>query len=199
MACCSFRNPASSTVCCGGGSSCDKTCIEVKKVFDACVQQRNVTASLTVDFGGATPVNVVSVTSNGEATVSDLTITPIVGSPGSRVSFTVTAPVTVEATDQSGATVTGTSTIAFEQDLVMRVPQEGLITPEVESTVILNGLQNSISGNVVTTNACVTIITKVTADVLLVVPSYGYLALCPAQEYTQEACGSTFSSPIFPR
>ncbi|MBO4540307.1 MAG: hypothetical protein J5781_08495 [Clostridia bacterium] len=198
MACCSFRNPASSTVCCAGGG-CDKTCVEVKKVFDACVQQRNVTASLTVDFGQGTPVNVVSVTSSGDATVSDLTITPIVGCPGSRVSFTVTAPVTVEATDQSGTTVTGTSSISFEQDLVMRVPQEGLISPEVERTGILNGLQNTLSGNVVTTNACVTIITKVVADVLLVVPSYGYLALCPAQEYTQEACGTAFSAPIFPR
>ncbi len=200
MACCSVRNCNSPAICCSNGNVCDKTCIETKKVFDACVQQKSISASLTVDFGGETPVSIVSIGSDGNATLSDLTITPLPGTPGSRVSFTLNVPVTVVATNQAGTLINGTASLVFDQDLIMRVPQEGLVSPTVESTVIINGLQNVLTaGNIVNTNACVTIITKVTAVVLLVVPSYGYLMLGPAQEYTQEACGSAFSTPIFPR
>lgn len=200
MACCSIRNCNSPTVCCTNGNVCDKTCVETKKVFDACIQQRSISTTLTVDFGGEVPTNVVSVTSSGDSTVSGLSITPIQGSPNSRVAFTLTVPVTVVATNAVGTLIYGSASMSFEQDLVLRVPQEGVIAPVIESTAVINGLQNAVtSDTVVTTNACVTIITKVTAEVLLVVPCYGYLVLAPAQEYTQEACGSVFNSPVFPR
>ena len=200
MACCSIRNCNSPTVCCTNGNVCDKICIETKKVFDACIQQRSISTTLTVDFGEETPINVVSVTSAGESTVSGLSVTPIPGSPNSRVTFLLTVPVTVVATNAVGTLISGSASMSFEQDLILRVPQEGVIPPTVEGTAVVNGLQNTVAqGNVVTTNACVTLITKVTAEVLLVVPSYGYLVLAPAQEYTQEACGSVFNSPVFPR
>ena len=200
MANCSIRNCNAPAISCTNGNVCDKTCVEVSKVFDACVQQRSISTTLTVDFGGETPVSVVSVSSSGTGTVSGLSITPIPGTPASRVTFTLNVPVTVVATDQTGNTITGTASVSFDEDLVLRVPQEGVVAPTVESTAVFIGLQNVLSGgNVVTTNACVTIITKVTADVILVVPSYGYLVLPPAQEYTQEACGNVFNTPIFPR
>ncbi len=200
MANCSIRNCNAPAISCTNGNVCDKTCVEVSKVFDACVQQRSISTTLTVDFGGETPVSVVSVSSSGAGTVSGLSITPIPGTPASRVTFTLNVPVTVVATDQTGNTITGTASVSFDEDLVLRVPQEGVVAPTVESTAVFIGLQNVLSGgNVVTTNACVTIITKVTADVILVVPSYGYLVLPPAQEYTQEACGNVFNTPIFPR
>ena len=200
MACCSIKNCNSPTICCTNGNVCDKTCIETKKVFDACIQQRSVSSTLSVNFGEETPTNIVSVTSTGESTVSGLSITPIQGSPNSRVTFQLTVPVTVTATNSVGTVIYGSASMSFEQDLILRVPQEGVIPPTIESTAIINGLQNALAaGNIVTTNACVTIITKVTAEVLLVVPAYGYLVLAPPQEYTQEACGSVFNSPVFPR
>ncbi len=200
MSNCSIRNCNSPAICSTNGNVCEKTCIEVKKVFDACIQQRSISTTMTVDFGGQTPVSIVSVNSSGAGTVSGLSITPIPGTPGSRVTYTLTVPVTVVATDQAGGLITGTSSISFDEDIVLRVPQEGVIAPTVEGTAVLSGLQNTISGgNVVTTNACVTIITKVTAEVILVVPCYGYLVLPPAQEYTQEACGNVFNAPVFPR
>ncbi len=197
---CSIRNCNPPAIGCTNGNICDKTCIETKKVFDAGIQQRSVSATLTVDFGTETATTVLGISNSGTPTVSNLTITPIQGSINSRVSFTLTVPLAVVATNSSGSIINGTSSMSFDQDLVMRVPQEGVIVPEVEATAVINGLQNTVTaGNIVTTNACVTIITKVVAEVLLVVPCYGYLCLQPAQEYTQEACGSVFSSPVFPR
>lgn len=197
---CNFRNSNSSALCCTGSSACEKTCIEVKRVFDACLQQRSVSATLTVDFGLETATGVLSINSSGASTISSLVVTPIAGTPNSRVSYTVTTPVTVTGTNSAGATITGTSSMSFDLDIVLRVPQDGVIAPQIDATVVVVGLQNAVTaGNTVTTNACVTIITKVVADVILVVPTYGYPVLPPCQEYTQDVCSGVFNTPVFPR
>ena len=197
---CNFRNSNSSALCCTGNSACEKTCIEVKRVFDACLQQRSVSTTLTVDFGSETATSILSVNSSGESTISSLVVSPIAGTPNSRVSFTLTTPVTVTGTNSAGATITGTSSMSFDMDIVLRDPQDGVIAPQIDATVVVVGLQNTVTaGNTVTTNACVSIITKVVADVILVVPSYGYPVLPPCQEYTQDICSGVFNTPVFPR
>ncbi len=197
---CNFRNSNSSALCCTGSSACEKTCIEVKRVFDACLQQRSVNATLTTDFGSETVTSVLSINSSGASSITSLAVTPIAGTPNSRVSYTVTTPVTVTGTNSAGATITGNSSMSFDMDIVLRVPQDGVIAPQIDSTVVVVGLQNAVTaGNTVTTNACVTIITKVVADVILVVPSYGYPVLPPCQEYTQDVCSGVFNTPVFPR
>ena len=197
---CNFRNSNSSALCCTGSSACEKTCIEVKRVFDACLQQRSVNATLTTDFGSETVTSVLSINSSGASSITSLAVTPIAGTPNSRVSYTVTTPVTVTGTNSAGATITGNSSMSFDMDIVLRVPQDGVIAPQIDSTVVVVGLQNAVTaGNTVTTNACVIIITKVVADVILVVPSYGYPVLPPCQEYTQDVCSGVFNTPVFPR
>ena len=199
MACNSRNNNITPAFCCTGNGSCEKTCIEVRKVFDACMYQGSETATLEVDFGGGTAENVVSLKSTGDSTVSDLVVSPITGSTCSRVSYTLTVPVTVVATNAAGTQLTGTGTMTFDEDIVLRVPTDGLIAPTVEATAIVDGVQNTLAGTIVTTNACVTIITKVVADVILVVPSYGYPTLPSCQEYTQDVCSGLFGSPVYPR
>lgn len=198
---CNNRNCNSSAICCTNNNTSEKTCIEVKKVFDACMQQRSIATTLNVTFtGDVTGYTVTSVNSSGDAVISDLNVTPIAGSTCSRVSLTLTVPVTVVATNSAGAQITGTSSMTFAQDIVLKVPTDGVIAPRVESTVVIVGLQNSfILGTEVSTNACVTIITKVVADVILVVPTYGYPILPPCQEYTQDVCSGVFGAPVFPR
>lgn len=53
--------------------------------------------------------------------------------------------------------------------------------------------------NQFTVDACVTIILKVVMEVELLVPSYGYSAIPPCQEYTQEVCAGFFELPVFPQ
>ena len=82
---------------------------------------------------------------------------------------------------------------------MLRVPAEGVITPTIKAIVAVTGVQSTLAGSEVTTTACVTIITKVVADVILVIPSYGYPNLPPCQEFTQDVCSGAFSAPVFPR
>lgn len=198
---CNFRNCSSNSpaLCCTNNVA-EKTCIEVTKVFDACMQQRSISSTLTVAFtGDPTGATVTSVTNSGPGVVSDTSITPIPGSPCSRVSYTLTVPIYVVATQPAGTQITGTSSMTFEQDLVLKVPRDGVIPPRVVATVAVVGLQNSLIGCILTTTSCVTIITKVVADVLLVVPSFGYPVIPPCQEYSQDICSGVFNTPVFPR
>ncbi len=198
---CNNKNYTSPAICCTNNNTSEKNCIEVKKVFDACMQQRSISTTLNVTFtGDTTGYTVTGVQSSGDAVISDLNVTPLAGSTCSRVSLTLTVPVTVVATNSAGLQIIGTSSMTLTQDIVLKVPADGVIAPRVESTVVIVGLQNSlISSTEVTTNACVTIITKVVADVILVVPTYGYPILPPCQEYTQDVCSGVFSAPVFPR
>ena len=200
MACNSRNNNTTPAFCCTSNGTCEKTCIEVKKVFDACMLQQSMNTTLEVDFDGdPTGYSVVSLTSSGDATVTDLVITPIPGTATSRVSHTLSVPITVVAANSAGSQLTGSATMTIDRDIVMRVPSDGLIAPTVEATVMVDGLQNTLAGTSVTTNACVTIITKVVADVILVIPSYGYPIIPPCQEYTQDVCSSVFNTPVYPR
>ena len=70
------------------------------------------------------------------------------------------------------------------------------VTAEV-SAVCAEGTFNE-SDNTFTVNACVTIILKVAIDVQILLPSYGYCAIPPAQDYSQEVCAGFFELPLYP-
>lgn len=193
---CNCKNSGTQSLCCTGNNTCEKTCIDVNKVFDACMQQYNDTLTFTTE---QTFQTITSVVSSGPSTIEALTITPIPDTPNSRVQGTVTTPVTITGTDATGGTITETTTAEFDFDIVMRVPQDGVISPQIIANVVINGVQNTICDNTVTSNACITIIIKVVANVILIVPTYGYPTIPPCQEYTQDICSGLFSAPVFPR
>lgn len=201
MPCTTRNNTFPPAICSTAGGACEKACVDVKKVFDACLSQSSVTETLQVDFGGGDPTGytVSSLTSSGDAVLSDVVVTPIAGSPCSRVSYTATVPVTVVATNAVGTQISGTSSMTLQKDIILRVPSDGVIAPTIDATVVIEGLQNTLAGTEVTTTACVTVITKVVADVILVIPTYGYPTLPPCQEYTQDVCSGVFGAPVFPR
>ena len=201
MPCTTRNNNYSPAICSTSGNACEKACVDVKKVFDACLSQNSVTETIEVDFSGGEPTGytITSLKSCGPAALTDVVVTPITGSACSRVSYVATVPVTVVATNPAGAQLVGTSSMTFEKDILLRVPSDGVIAPTIEATVVIEGLQNTLAGTEVTTTACVTIITKVVADVILVIPTYGYPTLPPCQEYTQDVCSGVFGNPVFPR
>ena len=53
--------------------------------------------------------------------------------------------------------------------------------------------------NTFTVNACITIILKIAIDVEILLPSYGYCAIPPAQDYSQEVCAGFFELPLYPQ
>ena len=46
---------------------------------------------------------------------------------------------------------------------------------------------------------CATVILKIAMPVEILIPSYGYCALPPAQEYSQEVCAGFFELPLYPQ
>lgn len=179
----------------------EKVCVEVKRIFDACIQRNSVeNAQLTVSFPQTpTGFTIQSVTSTSPAVVSNLIITPVPKSCLSRVRYTLTVPIQVIATDTSGNLVYGTSSYTLNKDILLRVPASTALVPvQIEATANIVGLNSAISDSVVTTTLCITVITKVYALVIMSIPTYGYPCIPPCQEYAEDLCEEVFRRPIYP-
>ncbi|MDE5618641.1 MAG: hypothetical protein K2I79_04060 [Clostridia bacterium] len=187
---------------------CEKACLQVDKVFDACIRQEQLDnqvltltninpASLT------TPYTFISAQSIGAAAqVTDLTITPLADNPGcARVTCNIVIPVSVAFVDANGVRGTADSSITVSRDVVLRVPAPSLIPYSVQATasVVSNiGTYNS-ENNTFTVVACVTVILKIVMPVHLLVPTYGYCYIPPCQEFNQQECAGVFDLPLYPQ
>ncbi|HIU21595.1 MAG TPA: hypothetical protein IAD51_05120 [Candidatus Limadaptatus stercorigallinarum] len=186
---------------------CEKVCIQVKKVFDACISQMTLeTLSVTLtDLTPASPAEPLTFVSgkstSSKGTITALTVTPLADRPGlSRVLATVSIPVQITYTDANGVEGTGTGTVAVTEDIVMCVPTGSVFPVELAATVNMaspNGVY--VSGTTFSITACTTVVMKVLADVDLLVPSYGYCKIPPCTAFSQEVCQGVFDLPLFPR
>ena len=186
---------------------CEKVCIQVTKVFDACIKQETL-AQQTVSVTDITPatagepytfVSARSTTSQG--TISNLILTTLDPQTGAtRIQMDVTIPMQVMFTDSTGATALGAGSITVPRDIVLNIPQASVIPYRIEAVVNAVSTVGSYVGNdVFNLTCCVTVIVKVVTDVELLVPSYGYCYIPPCQEFQQEVCEGFFDLPLFPQ
>ncbi len=186
---------------------CEKTCIQVKKVFDACIQQTQVSGVVLTlsNFSPANPtypltfISAKSTTSKG--VISNLTIESVPGErPNtSRVKADVIIPVSVAYTDANGVEGVATASVTLNKDVILCVPSASIMQYDIEAVVSLVSTIGTYTGaGQFTIDACVTIIVKVVMEVELLVPSYGYAVLPPCQDYTEEVCQGFFELPIYP-
>lgn len=185
---------------------CEKACVQVKKVFDACMQQTQLNG-ITLDITNLTPatptypltfVSAKSTTSSG--VISNLLIEPLSERPhAARVKADVTIPVSVAYVDANGVEGAATATVTVTKDVILNVPSASIMPYNVEAVVSLVSTQGSTTGdNQFTIDACVSIILKIVMEVELLIPSYGYAVIPPCQEYTQEVCAGFFELPVYP-
>ena len=186
---------------------CEKVCIEVKKVFDACMSQTQQTG-LVLELSDYTPQNpafpltfVSAKSTSSKGTVTNLIVDPIPDSKNSaRVRADIVIPLSVAYIDANGVSGVATSKVTISEDIILNVPQPSIMPYEVEAVVSLISTEGTYTGEgQFTINCCVTIITKIVMEVELLVPSYGYVAMPPCQEYTQEVCAGFFELPIYPQ
>lgn len=186
---------------------CEKVCVEVKKVFDACMQQSQLT-DIALTITNPTPadptypltfISAKSTTSQG--VISNLLIEPLSERPNcARVRADVTIPVSVAYTDANGVEGVATSSITITKDVILNIPSASIMPYSVEALVSLVSTQGAYTGDgVFTIDACVSIILKIVIEVELLIPSYGYCALPPCQDYTQEVCAGFFELPMYPQ
>ena len=104
-------------------------------------------------------------------------------------------------TDAAGVEGKAVATIAVPQDVILFVPQPSIMPFEVQSVVSAVAPEGTFNAtdNTFVIDACITVILKVIINVDLLLPSYGYCAIPPAQEYTQEVCAGFFELPLYPQ
>ncbi len=186
---------------------CEKVCIQAEKIFDAGIIQtrlENYTLTLT-DLTPAEPTYPLTFVSarslTGTGTVSNVSVERQPDSCCARVQATITIPVEVVYTDATGAEGKATANITLNEDVLMFVPSASVMpftVTAVASCVSPEGTFNE-SNQTFTVSACVTCILKVAMQVELLVPAYGYCAIPPAQEYSQEVCSGFFELPLYPQ
>ena len=184
---------------------CEKVCIQTVKIFDACMLQTSIDATVALtSLAPANPTLPLTFTSGSSTsqtgTITALTSTPIADRQGlSRVTATISIPVQIAYTDADGKAGTGIGSISLNQDVVMCVPTGSVITPNIAATVNVASPRGVyVSDNTFSITCCVTVILSVQAPVNLLIPSYGYCKIPPCTEFSQDACQGVFDLPIFP-
>ena len=184
----------------------EKVCIQAEKIFDAGIRQTQVeNYSLTLtDITPATityPLTFVSARSTtSQATITNLTVERQADKPCARVQATVSVPVEVLFTDATGVEGRATATVSLNQDVLLYVPAPSIMpftVQAVASVVVPDGVYNPETQGF-TASLCVTIILKISMPVELLVPTYGYCAIPPIQDYSQEVCAGFFELPMYP-
>ena len=185
----------------------EKVCVQAQRVFDACIKQGQtdgVVLNITdpVPANPTYPLTFISARSTtARGTISNLLIDPIADKPNSaRVRADVTIPVTVAYTDANGVEGVATSSFTVTKDVILCVPAPSVMPYEVEAVVSMVSAEGTYTGaGQFTINGCSTVILKIVMEVELLVPSYGYCAIPPCQNYSQEVCAGFFELPIYPQ
>ena len=186
---------------------CEKALIEVTKVFDACVRTETITgvpltATNFTPADPALPLTFISAeTDTSQPTIiNNVVIDRIDNRPNyASVSANVTIPVIINYRDANGVLGTATSTFTTTQSSLLFVPQPSL-TPVVIKAL---GTFSSTIGtftepNIFTVTACIQIVLKVTAEVDLLVPSYGYPSIPCCQSPPEAVCPGIGELPLYP-
>ena len=186
---------------------CEKVCIQVKKVFDACIKQVTEEGILlelteTVPESPNLPLTFISaknISSRGE--IEDLSVTRLEEKPKfARVQCKVNIPMEVIFVDAEGTEGKGLAVLTVPIDVVLHIPEPSIIPYMIEAItgVICPEGKNPEDKDFVVTG-CITVIMKVVVEAELLVPSYGYCPIPPCQEFNQEVCSTFFELPLFPR
>ena len=185
---------------------CEKACLQVKRVFDACIRQVTqenvyVTVFNQVPCNPCYPLTFISAKSTTpKGIITCLDVNRLEDRPQyARVKAEINIPIEVLYCDSNGVEGKGDGILTVSEDVILYVPQPSIVPFEIEcvaSAICPEGVyagQNNFS-----VTACITVILKVAVEVELLVPTYGYCAIPPCQQFEQEICSSYFELPIYP-
>ncbi len=185
----------------------EKVCIQAEKIFDAGIIQTRleryaVTLTDPTPADPTYPLTFESARSTSSVgTLSGLNVERQADSGLARVQATVTIPIEVVYTDAAGTQGKASGVITLNEDVLLFVPPASVMPFSVTAAVSCvspEGTFDAATGGFLI-SACVTCILKVSMQVELLVPSYGYCAIPPAQEYSQEVCSGFFELPLYPQ
>lgn len=178
---------------------CDKVVIEVNRVFDACMKQfSQENVQMNVEFPGEGPFTFVSGSNVGDQIITNLTVTPQAHTPCSRVRFDLTVPLQINATNNGNQSVVGFTEVTFSIDVMLKVPKDAITPSEIKSNATVVVVDGTFDENVLTATLCVTIITKVIAEVDLIIHTAGYPIIPECEDFAEDLCAGVFNRPVYP-
>ena len=185
----------------------EKVCIQAEKIFDAGIKQTQLTSyALTLtDLSPENPTYPLTFISarstTADATVTNLNIERQADRHCARVQATVSVPLEVLYTDANGVDGSATATVSIPVDVLLSVPAPSIMpftVRAVVSAVAPDGVYDPTTQGFIV-SVCATVIIKIAMSVELLVPTYGYCVIPPAQEYSQEVCAGFFELPLYPQ
>ncbi|GHU76674.1 hypothetical protein AGMMS49992_22760 [Clostridia bacterium] len=205
----------------------EKVCIQVKRVYDSCLQQDQLT-NIEVKFTqfavvpktvctsqGNQCTSVDSVPSNQpeapivfescrssttQSEITSLTVERLCDRPCfARVRATIEVPIDILFSDARCNEFIGRAVVTVHKDVLLSIPDESIVPYSIESM----GSAICVSGSYIGNNTfkmtvCVTVVLKVLAEVEILVPSYGFCSIPPCEEFAENVCDEFFSLPLFP-
>jgi hypothetical protein len=138
-----------------------------------------------------------------ETRMDSMSVTRMPNAPNyARVKCNVIIPMALDFIDSGGKAVRTNTSCSCPQDIVLYVPNDGNeatfpyeITAEA-TTYAAEGTGDRSSTTI--TRMCVRIVTRVSSDTDLLIPSYGFAPVSPATVYGNDACREFFAQPLYP-
>ena len=138
--------------------------------------------------------------STTQAAIRNLSVERLCDRPCfARVRCTVDVPIDILFVDSRCVEYIGKGVVSVDRDVLLSIPDESIVPYNLEamaSAICVSGC--FVGNNQFKMTVCVTIVLKVLADVEILVPSYGYCAIPPAEEFADSVCEEFFSLPLFP-
>ena len=206
----------------------EKVCVQLKRVYDSGLTQKQLDDQTVTITSYAQVANVCQCNACGcqdvqdtvaptsapvppitfescrstttEGIIRNLTVDRLCDRPCfARVRASIDVPIDILFTDSRCVEYIGKGVVTVEQDLLLSIPDESIVPYTLEAMVSAICVSGTYLGNnQFRMTVCVTIIMKVLAKVEILIPSYGFCTIPPAEEFADSVCDEFFSLPLFP-
>ena len=202
----------------------ERVCVQVKRVYDSCLQQEQLTNVDVTISSYAQVVNNCSCTDTDtvpptsapvapitfescrstsktmDVDISNLTVERLADRPCfARVRGRVEIPIDILFTDSRCVEYIGRGVVTVNKDVLLAVPDESIVPFALEGMASAVCVAGSYRGdNTFRLTVCVTVVLKVLAQVEILIPSYGFCPIPPCEEFADSVCDEFFSLPLFP-
>lgn len=176
---------------------CERMCIEVQQVYDACIRRENNlnTTLLFTDYTAGEPVAIERIVSVEPVTVSDITVSA--GNTCSQIGVTVDVPLVMTYRNAAGELGSAQSVLRYRRNVSLRIPRDIAVPFNIRVVSVVASEIATYSPSGVSFTYCIMDIVKViiTADIL--VPTYGY-AVYPECTSCGGLCPGITEGSIYP-
>lgn len=180
---------------------CERAALSVKRIFDGCttrISERDFSFSISVPADAVTPLTYVDTLSSGVTATEGLVSVPR-NDNKTLFSYTAVVAVTVHFSDSRGVAYAVSGEVRIPISVVLTLPPPSQTPYSVEVAAALSSSLGSITNEgAVSITPCALVITKITATVDLLLPTYGYVVYPECESAGSAACSGLFTLPVFP-